>query len=123
MNSLMYLRGRRMWVVRDYSIWGLKDDAEIFYLGSETVDSTNRLMFGTSTIGGLDQNINFADMIDWKGNALPESINAPRIIFRPRSQYNVFLVGEESSTGFRVAREQSAIGPVTTDMFIFETGD
>ena len=123
MNSLMYLRGRRMWVVRDYSVWGLKDDAEIFYLGAEVVNSVGRLMFGSSIIGGLEQNVNFSDLVDWKGNSLPETINAPRVIFRPRSKYNVFLIGDESSTGFRVARDPSATGPVTAELFIFEMGN
>lgn len=123
MNSLMYLRGRRMWVVRDFSVWGLKDDAEIYYLGEETVNSVGRLMFGSSIIGGLEQNVNFGDLVDWKGNSLPTTINAPRIIFRPRNKYNVFLVGDESATGFRVARDSSAAGPVTADLFIFEMGN
>ncbi len=123
MNSLMYLRGRRMWVVRDYIVWGLKDDAEVLYFGVETVNSVGRLMFGSSIIGGLEQKVNFVDLVDGKGNNLPATINAPRIIFRPRGKYNVFLIGDESATGFRVARDPSAPGPVTADLFVFEMGN
>jgi hypothetical protein len=122
MQSLTYLRGRRLWVVRDFTVWGLPDDAEIIYLGVENVNSVGRLMFGSSSIGGSAQNVSFSDLVDWRSNSLPESIEAPRVLFRPRSTKNVHLVGEESSTGFRIARDPEAAGPVTVDLFIFETG-
>ena len=122
MQSLTYLRGRRLWVVRDFAVWGLPDDAEILYLGVEDVNSVGRLMFGSSSIGGTSQNVTYSDLVDWRGNNLPDNISAPRVLFRPRSPRNVHLVGEESSTGFRVARDPASPGPITVDLFIFETG-
>jgi hypothetical protein len=123
MQSLSYLKGRRLWVVRDVVIWGLPSDAEFHYLGVENVDSSGRLMFGYSSVGNSAQDIRFNDLIDHKGNRLPSTIMAPRVLIRPRSPYNAYLVGEESGSGFRVARDPSAPGPVNVDFFVYETGN
>jgi len=57
MQTLTYLKSRRLWVVRDVQIWGLASDAQFFYLGVENVQSTARLMFGMSSIGETAQDI------------------------------------------------------------------
>ena len=123
MQSLPYLKGRRLWVVRDVVIWGLPSEVELYYLGVENVDSGGRLMFGYSSVGHSAQDIAFADLVDHRGNSLPSAIDAPRIIIRPRSPYNAYLVGEEAEGGFRIVRDPSAPGPVNVDFFIYETGN
>ncbi len=122
MHALTYLRGRRLWFVREYTVWGLADDAELLYLGLEQIDSTGRLMFGKSTIGGAAQNALFGDMVDFRGNRLPTSITSPRVVPRPRSPHAVYMIGEESDTGFRIARDPDSPGPIATDLFVFELG-
>lgn len=122
MQSINFLMGRRMWVVRDVVVWGTAEDAEMHYLAVETVEGTNRMMFGRSTIGGAAQDILFKELIDHNGNALPDSIESPRVLVRPRSPYQAFLTGEESKIGFRIARDPAAPGPVSVDFFIYETG-
>lgn len=111
-----------MWVVRDVVIWGTAENAEMHYLAVETVESTSRLMFGRSTIGGAAQDIRFEELIDHYGNPLPSSIESPRVLIRPRSPYQAYLAGDESNTGFRIARDPAAPGPVSVDFFIYETG-
>ena len=122
MRSLVYLKSRRMWYIRDLTVYGLASDAELFYLGVESVESTGRLMFGRAVVGDSAQNILFADLVDDKGNNLPETIKSPRVSVSTRSRYNAFLVGEESDTGFRIARDETAPGPINVNLFIFETG-
>jgi hypothetical protein len=122
MNTLAYLKGHRIWVVRDILIWGLASDASLYFLGEENVDATGRLLFGTVSIGGEAQDIRFSDLIDYRGNILPSSIDSPRVLIRPRSSYVAYLVGEESNTGFKVARDASAPGPISVDFFIYEMG-
>jgi len=122
MQSLTYLRGRRLWVVPDFAVWGLEHDVEVFYLGVENVESEGRMLFGASTIGGAAQQVAFADLVDWRGNHLPETIGAPRVLIRPRSAHGAFVVGEESDQGFRIARDPSAVGPIGVDLFVFEMG-
>jgi hypothetical protein len=122
MNTLAYLKGHRIWVVRDILIWGLASDASLYFLGEENADATGRLLFGTVSIGGEAQDIRFSDLIDYRGNILPSSIDSPRVLIRPRSSYVAYLVGEESNTGFKVARDASAPGPISVDFFIYEMG-
>jgi hypothetical protein len=122
MHTVNYLRGRRVWYIREYSVWGTADEAALSYIGVESVDSTGRIMFGLSAIGGSVQNVNFSELIDFKGNAIPSNINSPRVIIRPRSPFHIHIVGEESNAGFRIARDPSAPGPLTADIFIMELG-
>lgn len=122
MQALTYLRGHRIWFIREYNVWGLADDAELLYLGLENVDSTGRLMFGFTSVGGAAQNILFGEMIDFRGNRLPASMNSPKVIARSRSPHAVYLIGDESNTGFRVARDPGAPGPLAADFFVFELG-
>lgn len=122
MQSLYYLRGRKLWVIQNFLVWGTADDARFYYLGVENVDSTDRIMFGVNATGGTVQDIKYSDLIDFRANPLPATIKSPRILIRYRSTYPAFLVGEESDTGFRIARAGDAPGPVSVDFFVYEMG-
>jgi hypothetical protein len=122
MQTLAYLKGRRLWVVRDVSVWGGADAACLCFMGLEKVAAASRVMFGTAPAAGAVQDIRFSDLIDHKGNPLPPSIASPRVLVRPRSAFLAFIVGEESGTAFRIARDPDAPGPVNVDLFIYETG-
>ncbi len=122
MQSINFLKGRRLWVVRDVMIWGLAEDAELYYLGLESVEGNTRVMFGRSSVGDSAQDIRFEELTDHIGNQLPSTIAAPRVLIRPRSQYQAYLAGEESGSGFRIARDPAAPGPISVDLFIYETG-
>lgn len=109
-------------MVEDFQVYGTADEARFMYLGVESVDNTNRIMFGTTGIGGTVQDVRFSDLKDFRGNTLPDTIDSPKVLTRPRSNYTTYLVGEESDTGFRVARDSGAPGPVCVDLFIYELG-
>jgi hypothetical protein len=122
MQALTYLKSHRLWVVPNVLVWGLADEADFQYFGLENVDTAGRLMFGNTSLGGSAQTISFSDLIDFRGNHLPSNISSPRIIIRPRSPYVAHLIGEEYSTGFRLARDIAAPGPISVDIFIYEMG-
>ncbi len=122
MHTLNYLRGRRMWVVRNILVWGTADEARFYYMGVENVDSVNRIMFGVSGAGSSIQDIQFSNLVDFRGNHLPAAIKSPKVIIRFRSPYPAYLSGEESDNGFCIARDNNAPGPVAVDLFIFEMG-
>jgi hypothetical protein len=122
MQTLNFLKSRRIWVVKDFLVWGTSDQAQLRYLGLETINSTGRLMFGTASLGGSQQNVIFSELVDFRGNHLPSSIDFPKVLIRLRSSYAVYLAGEESDYGFRIARETDAPGPVMADLFIIEMG-
>lgn len=122
MQTLAYLKARRMWFVRDFQVWGSSGESELFYLGVERVAGAARVMFGCSTAGENMQDVAFGNLIDARGNALPAVIQDPRVMVTRRSAYGAYVVGEESSVGFRIARDPSAPGAVSVDLVVIETG-
>jgi len=111
-----------LWVVRNFQIYGTADEARFLYLGVENVASTNRIMFGTAGIGGTVQDIRYSNLIDFRGNNLPTTIDSPKVLIRFRSAYSAYLIGEESDSGFRMARDINSPGPISVDLFIYEMG-
>ena len=65
---------------------------------------------------------NIGDLSDHRGNQLPDALDAARVIVRPRGTETAFIVGGESSSGFKIARDPDAVGPVTVDLMIIERG-
>lgn len=123
MNSLLYLQSRRLWTVPQVTVWGTSGETRLRYLTVEAIDGTDRILAGNIAVGASYQDIFFSDLYDHRGNRLPETIRTPRVIIRPRSPYQVYLVGEESDNGFLIARESDAPGPIIVDLLILETGD
>lgn len=122
MDSLTYLRGRRLWVIRDYAVWGVTEGMRVNYLCVEEANNAGRILFGEAGIGETEQDVIFTELTDFRGNRLPDKIASPKVVVGPRSQYPVYIVGNESDSGFRIARDPSAPGAVHADLFIYEMG-
>lgn len=120
MRTLDYLRGHRIWFVPSFSVWGESDAVELFYLGLEEIEGDKRVSFGSTTLGGRAQDVFYSDLVDFRGNRLPSVLNSPKIIIRAQSPWNGFIVNQESNSGFRIARDSAASGPILTDLFIIE---
>ncbi len=112
-----------MWVVPNMVIWGLAGLGEVEYLNIEQVDSTKTVFFGSIGIGETAQSVNFASLLDVRGNLLPATIKKPLVLARSQNESQVFVVGSESNTGFKIARDPAAKGPVTVDLIITELGE
>ena len=122
-NGLNNLKSRRMWVVPDFVVWGLSGLGQIDYLAVEEVDSAKSVSFGSVGIGDTAQSVSFSNMTDVRGNQLPASINRALVTARPRNESPVFVIGTETSSGFKIARDPNAPGPVTVDLIITELGE
>ena len=122
-NGLEKATGRRMWFVPGFSVWGLPSFGEYEYIAYEKIGSTTTYYFGTVTIGDPEQEVLFEQLTDHRGNSLPASIPSPRVMPRLKSGESAFVVGCESATRFRIARDPSSQGPVPTDLLIVEMGD
>jgi hypothetical protein len=122
-NGYERLTSRRAWFVPDISVWGLAGIGEVYYLVAEQIGAGSSVLFGRADVGQADQELVYAQLSDHRGNQLPATIDAPRVIPRNREPYGVFVIGEESGEGVRVARPASAPGPVKTDLLILEMGE
>lgn len=122
MNTLNYLRGRRIWYVPNYSVWGLVSSVTVNIVTSESINGQSRLSFSEATIGAAEQTVTFTDLVDHRGNSVPASISEPKVVIVPRSENSAYLIGREYAQGFKIARESAAADPVTVDLVIYELG-
>ncbi len=122
-TGLNISKSRRLWVVPNFVVWGLAGLGDVNYLNVEQVDSTKSVDFGSASISDTAQSVNFSTLIDRLGNALPSSIKRPVVTARSHNASQVFVIGTETSSGFKIARDAAAPGPLTVDLFITELGE
>jgi hypothetical protein len=121
--GLNILNSRRMWVVPNFVVWGLSGLGEIDYLNLEEAGGTKSVFFGSIGIGDTAQSVSYSNLIDVRGNNLPVNIKRPVVTARSQSESQVYLVGSETGSGFKIARDAAAHGPVTVDLIITELGE
>lgn len=122
MNSLTYLRGRRIWLAPDFVVWGAPSSLTLSLVTVESVNGQSRIIYGPVTVGGSEQTVLFANLIDHRGNSLPSTISEPKVLIMPKSAESVFLIGREFGAGFKVAREDGGTGSTVVDLIIMELG-
>lgn len=120
--GLAEVAARRMWFVPDFAVWGLPNMGELEFVTLEQVGATKTILYGSCGIGDSSQDVSFSDLVDFRGNELPATIDYPRVFLRSHSSDDVFIVGSESATMFKVAREANSSGPVSVDLLIVEMG-
>ena len=113
---------RRVWIVPDFQVWGMKGLGNAEYLALETVGTEKNIHFGSVAIAGLQQQVLYSNLKDRRDNSLPSQIASPMIVIQPRSEYSAFIVGESGDTSFIIARAPGASGPVRVDLMIMEMG-
>jgi len=123
MNStLAYLRGRRVWVVENLVVWGSLAAYAGSFLVTEETGGDKRLLFWQVNLGGELQQVNFSDLTDINGNALPQSISRPKIVLLPKNDVDVIVVGRESNSSFIIAKTDTTSTSGLVDLMIFEVG-
>ena len=120
--TLDYLRGRRVWVVPNFVVWGDLSLYLFFLLYTEMEATAKRVVFSKSTLGGLDQAVEFSNLHDFRGNRLPEIINSPKVVVLPKNEVPCFVVGTETPTGFRIGKLSESSGTGLVDLMIVEMG-
>jgi len=120
--TLDYLRSRRTWVVPNFVVWGDWSIYDFLLFYTEMGTNSKRIIFGKSTLGGLDQSINFSNLYDFKGNQLPTAINNPKVIVLPKNEVYCLVVGAETNTGFRIAKLSESTQTGLVDLMIVEMG-
>ena len=123
MTGLERITSRRCWFVPDFAVWGEPSLGEHEYLKLELVDSTWSVGYGTASIGQSDQEVLFCQLTDHRGNAVPGSLESPRVFVRPKDVTAVFVVGQESTDRFKIAHNATGDGPTTVDLWVVELGD
>ncbi len=120
--TLDYLRGRRVWVVNNFSVWGEFSTVTPILLWTEVGTASHRLMFAREMLAGLEQGVGFSQLYDFRGNQLPQSISNPKVIILQKNEVECLVVGQESSTGFKIARLTESDQSGSVDLIIVENG-
>ncbi len=122
-SAIDKINSRRMWSIPDFQVWGLASGNAVEFLTVECVQAESSILYGEIDIGDTAQQVAFADLADHRGNALPNEIKSARVIVRPRGAQTAFVVGTEGASGFKIARDPNAPGPVAVDLLVIEMGD
>lgn len=114
---------RRVWFVPDFVVWGKPSVGDLEYLATETIDGVTSVMFGSASVDGAEQHVQFTQLVDHRGNHLPSTINAARVFPRSNHGADISAVGTETDSGFKIAGPADSSTTVTTDLLIIELGD
>ena len=120
--TLSYLLGRKMWLVRGINVWGEIANFGVELLYTETDSGTKRLLFGSHALGGSVQQLEFKDLIDIRGNNLPESIINPKVVIVPKNEIGVVVSGNETERSFMLAKMTQVDRNGIVDLLIVELG-
>jgi hypothetical protein len=121
-DTLAYLRGHRIWLVRDFVVWGSLSANEFSFLVTDVEQTTKRIMFLSVPLGGEMQRVCFSDLLDFRGNNLPSSLLNPKIIALPKTSVGVVVVGQESPDSFTIATTSPSDANGLCDLLIIEVG-
>ena len=120
--TLDYLRGRRVWVVNSFSVYGEFSTIVPLLLWTEIVDTSKRIIFAREILGGLEQIVNFYSLYDSKGNQLPAIINSPKVIVLQKNEIICLVVGPETNANFKIAKLTQSQTAGIVDLVIIENG-
>ncbi len=121
MNSTIdYLKSNRKWLVRDYTVWGDNGTFEADMVLTEFNSGNNRVVFNHEFTGAGAQLVNFADLVDHRGNQLPSSINNAEIILISKGPIPSFILGSVGLKSFRVSKDSSQPSDAVVDFLIME---
>jgi hypothetical protein len=121
-DTLAYLRGRRIWMIRDFVVWGSLSAREFSFLITLTDQGQKRIMFLTVPLGGELQKVNFSDLVDFRGNNLPEKLINPKVIPLQKTAVGVVVAGQEDSETFSIAKTSSTEPNGLCDLIVMEVG-
>jgi hypothetical protein len=121
-DTLAYLRGHRLWLIRDFVVWGSLSAHEFSFLITTMDQGIGRIMFLSVSLGGDLQKVEFADLTDFRGNNLPESLSNPKVIPLPKSLVGAVVAGREDSGSFSIAKASESDANAVCDLLIMEVG-
>jgi len=119
-TTIDYLKSNRKWLVRDYVVWGDNGTFGADMIMTESVSGDDRIVFSHEFTGETAQTVFFQDLVDHRGNNLPENIKNPGIVLIPRNPGSSFILGSIGERSFRIARNSNQLSNSVVDLLIME---
>jgi len=120
--TLDYLRGRRVWVVNNFSVYGEFSAVAPLLLWTEIGDTSKRIVFAREILGSLEQLVSFSSLYDSKENQLPSTINSPKVVLLEKNEVACLVVGPETNSSFKIAKLTQSQTAGMADLVIIENG-
>jgi len=117
--TLDYLRGRRVWLVKNFCVWGEYSAVDFLLAHTEIGESSKRIMLDRVSLGGEEQEVSFGSLYDFKGNQLPQQIDSPKVLSLPLNEVSCLVI-EESNSRFKIAKRSNSTENGLVDLLIFE---
>ncbi len=108
--------------MNNFSVYGEYAAVTPILLWSESSSSSHRLILAREILGGTEQSVNFSQLYDFRGNQLPQSISNPKVIILQKNEVECLIVGQESSSGFKIAKLSESEANGMVDLIIVENG-
>ena len=119
--TLDYLRGRRVWLVKNFCVWGEYSAVDFLLVHTEIGETSKRIMLDRTSLGGKEQEVSFDSLYDFRGNQLPQQITSPKVLSLPLNEVSCMVI-EESDSGFKIAKGSDSAENGLVDLLIFELG-
>lgn len=119
--TLDYLRGRRVWLVKNFCVWGEYSAVDFLLVHTEVGESSKRIVLDRVYLGGKEQEVNFNLLYDYKGNQLPQQIASPKVLALPLNEVFCMVI-EESNSDFKIAKQSNSTENGLVDLLIVELG-
>lgn len=120
-QTLNYLKAKRIWAVPGVLVYGTLGAVELLLLRSEITTSSKRVIFETAVLGGVEQVLFYKDLVDFRGNRLPQKLKSPKVIVLQKSAVFTIVAGSEGEEVFRLAKTSGTENAVV-DLLIIEMG-
>jgi hypothetical protein len=120
-ETLNYLKSKRIWAVPGVSVFGTLGAVELLLLRTESTPSAKRIIFETAVLGGVEQVLFYKDLVDFRGNQLPQKLKSPKVIVLQKSAVFAIVAGSEGEEVFRLAKTSGTENAVV-DLLIVEMG-
>lgn len=109
-------------MVNNFSVFGEYSAVTPVLVWSEMGTGSHRIIFAREILGGFEQSVNFSQLYDFKGNQLPPTISSPKVIILQKNEVQCLIVGQESQTGFKIAKLAQTQQNGIVDVVIVENG-
>ena len=109
-------------MVNNFSVWGEYAAVTPILLWTEQGSSSHRIVFSREVMGGLEQAVSYPQLYDFRGNQLPQTISNPKVIILQKNEVECLTVGQESSSGFKIAKLSQTEESGLVDLVIVENG-
>ena len=103
------------------AVYGSLGAVELLLLRTEITPNTMRIIFETAVLGGVEQVLFYKDLVDFRGNQLPQKLKSPKVIVLQKSAVFAVVAGMESEELFRIAKISGSDNALV-DLLIVEMG-